>query len=201
MKLVLAVLLTIISCTATAEIYKWTDKHGVVHYEDRQPEKSVVPAAQVKTMELSPIQILDDGSVKNTNKKKENESWFAQWLIQAEDIKTDILQRIKQWRGITPVVSNENIVNGQKIDTKQPTTANKTNTVEIYTAAWCGACKKAKRWLSERGVVYKDYDIEKDPGAALRMQNLGGGRGVPFAVINDKTFEGFNPTGYQAALH
>ena len=52
-----------------------------------------------------------------------------------------------------------------------------------------------------RDRAYKDYDVEKDSNAALRMRKLGGGNGVPFAVINGKTFEGFNPTGYQAALH
>ena len=200
MKIMLAVLLTIISCTATAEVYKWTDKHGVVHYEDQQPEKSdKIPAAKVEMLELSPITILDDGSVNNTN--KENESWYAQWLDRAEELKTDILQRINEWRGATPVVSNESIVNNQKIDTRQSSAANQSNTVEIYTAAWCGACKKAKRWLNDRGVAYKDYDVEKDSNAALRMRKLGGGNGVPFAVINGKTFEGFNPAGYQAALH
>jgi len=200
MKLLLAVLLTSISYSATAEIYKWTDKHGVVHYEDRQPEKSdKIPAAKVETLELSPITILDDGSVKNTN--KENENWYAQWLDRAEELKSDMLQRIHQWRGLTPVVTNQDLVPNQKIVTQQTTAIKQPNTVEIYTAAWCGACKKAKRWLSEHGVAYKDYDVEKDASAALRMRKLGGGSGVPFAVINDKTFEGFNPAGYQAALH
>lgn len=200
MKIMLAVLLTIISCTAAAEIYKWTDKHGVVHYEDRQPEKSdKIPAAKVETMELSPIQVLDNGSVNNIN--GENEGFVAQWLSAAEDLKTDILQRINQWRGVTPVISNQDIVSNQKAATNQTTTTKQPNTVEIYTATWCGACKKAKRWLSEHNIKYKDYDVEKDASAALRMRKLGGGSGVPFAVINDKTFEGFNPADYQEALY
>ena len=200
MKLILAALLIMISCTVSAEIYKWTDKHGVVHYEDQQPDKSdKIPTAKVKTMELSPIQILDDGSVKNI--KKENEGFVAKWLSAAEDFKADMLQRIDTWRNVTPVVTNQDIVPNQKIITNQTAATKQPNSVEIYTAAWCGACKKAKHWLSERGVAYKDYDVEKDASAALRMRKLGGGNGVPFAVINDKTFEGFDPAGYQAALH
>jgi len=194
MKLILAVLLTIFSCTASAEIYKWTDKHGVVHYEDQQPDQTdKIPATKVEALELSPITILDNGRVKSTD--KENESFAAQWLSKAEELKTDIMKRFDQWRATTPVVTNETVVSAPK------TAANQTNTVEIYTAAWCGACKKAKRWLNDSGVVYKDYDIEKDSTAALRMQKLGGGGGIPFAVINGKVFQGFDPTGYKAALH
>jgi mycoredoxin len=181
MKIMLAILFTLVSCTAAAEVFKWTDKHGVVHYEDKPPEnKDKISAAKVEKLELSPIQILDDGSVRNTG--KENAGLLAKWLDKAEDLKVDILRRIETWRGKTPVVSQQ------------------TNVVEIYTASWCSACKKAKRWLGEHGVAYKDYDIEKDANAALRMRKLGGGGSVPFAVINGETFQGFDPAGYQAAL-
>lgn len=198
MKTVLAVLLLTICCTATAEIYKWKDKHGVVHYEDQQPEASKnAPATNVEKVELTPIKILDSGEVKNP--AKGNDSWWAQWQGQAEELKTDLLQRIQQsrigeWFGITPVVTNETVINN-------PPAAKKPNSVEIYTTAWCPACKKAKRWLAERGIAYKEYDIEKNPASALRMNKLGGGGGVPFAVINGETVLGFDANAYQAALH
>lgn len=200
MKFALAALLALISCTVTAEIYKWTDKHGVVHYEDRQPEvtgKGAPP--KVETVEVSPIQILEDGHVNNTN--KENEGLFTQWLSKAENLQIDMMQSIRQkiaeWRNATPVITNDTIAQQQNA-ARQPSIKN--NTVELYTAAWCGACKKAKRWLNERNITYKEYDVEKNSKAALRMRELGGGNGVPFAVINGKKFQGFDPNGYQAAL-
>jgi glutaredoxin-like YruB-family protein len=194
MKTVLAILLLMISCTATAQIYKWTDKHGVVHYEDQPPEKSdKVPAAKIEKVELTPIQILDDGQVKNPG--KQNESLWAQWMGKAKELKTDLLKQFDQLTNKTPVVTNDTVVNSNT------TISNRANNVEIYTTAWCPSCKKAKRWLAERGIAYKEYDVEKDHSAALRMNKLGGGGGVPFAVINGKTVLGFDADGYQAALH
>lgn len=182
MKIVLAALLILLSCTTAADIYKWTDKQGVVHYEDQQPTKSEASAkTKVEKMELSPIQILDDGKVNNIS--KENEGLIAEWLGRAEDLKITVINQIANWTGKAPVASK------------------KSNTVEIYTTAWCGACKKAKQWLHTNGITYKEYDVQKDTSAALRMRELGGGGGVPFTVINGETFQGFSPTDYQAALN
>ena len=182
MRILLAALFAMFCLShASAEIYKWTDKHGVVHYGDKRPEQSDnIPAAKVETVELSPIQILDDGSVRNTG--KEDDSMLGQVLARVDEFRTIALEKIATWRGTAPVV------------------ANKPDSVEIYTTAWCGACKKAKHWLRERGVAFKEYDVQKDANAALRMRKLGGGGGVPFAVINGETIQGFNPAEYHAAL-
>lgn len=199
MRTVLAVLLLITCCTATAEIYKWTDQHGVVHYDDQKPaENNKAPAANIEKVELTPIKILDSGEIKNP--AKGNDSWWAQWLASAEALKTDLSQRIQEsgigeWFGITPVITNDTVINNPSAVNNKP------NSVEIYTTAWCPACKKAKRWLGERGIAYKEYDVEKNPAAAARMKKLGGGGGVPFAVINGKTVLGFDADDYQAALH
>ena len=182
MKIALIALLILLSCPATADIYKWTDKQGVVHYEDRQPtENDTSHKTKVEKMELSPIQILDDGKVNNIS--KENEGLIAGWLSKVEDLKLAAINQVNGWTG------------------KSPAARNKPNTVEIYTTAWCGACKKAKQWLRTNGVAYKEYDVQKDSSAALRMRELGGGGGVPFTVINGETFQGFSPSDYQAALN
>ncbi|HSC76184.1 MAG TPA: glutaredoxin domain-containing protein [Pseudomonadales bacterium] len=203
MKIMLAALLILISCTATAEIYKWTDKNGVAHYEDQQPEKNNT-AAQVETVTLKPIQPLEP--IKTTNTNNEDEGWLAQWMNltywmnKAAILKTDIQQRLQQLGFLTPVITNETIAENQNTATnKAPAKPN--NVVEIYTAAWCGVCKKAKRWLNDRNIAYKEYDIEKDSRAAARMQKLGGSNSIPFAVINGKPVQGFSPDSYQAAIY
>jgi glutaredoxin len=181
MKILFAALLLLTSSLSMAEIYKWTDKDGVIHYSDNRPEKnSNAPAPKVETVELSPIQILDNGNVQN--KGTEDSGWMAQLLGQAEELKIGILNRIAKLTGSAPAVSN------------------KPSTVEIYTTAWCGACKKAKQWLRENNVPYNEYDIQKNASAALRMRQLGGGGGVPFAIINNEKIYGFNPDMYQDAL-
>lgn len=72
--------------------------------------------------------------------------------------------------------------------------------VELYTTSWCPYCRKAKAYLQQHGISYRDYDVEKDPAAARRQQQLGGGNGVPFAIINGKKISGFSPGAYAAAL-
>jgi hypothetical protein len=50
-------------------------------------------------------------------------------------------------------------------------------------------------------IPFQEYDVETDANAALRMQKLGGGGGIPFAVINGSTIEGFSAYRYSSALH
>jgi glutaredoxin-like YruB-family protein len=72
--------------------------------------------------------------------------------------------------------------------------------VELYVTSWCGYCKKAKAFLTSRGIPFREYDIERDAGAAQRMARLNSRGGVPVAVIGGKTLVGFSPSAYQHAL-
>lgn len=72
--------------------------------------------------------------------------------------------------------------------------------VELYTTSWCSYCKKARNFFLSRGIVFTEYDIEKDENAARRKRQLGAGRGVPFAVINGRHIRGFSEAIYERAL-
>ena len=172
--LVVLLLSASLASPALAEIYKWTDEKGVIHYADKKPaDTGTQSAPKVEQVELSPIQIMSDGSVKNTN----NETIGL--LVQVQDY---IAETLADWRG-------------------EHKTGQDNSSVEIYTTAWCGACKAAKAWLRDNNIRYREYDVEKNRSAALRMRELGGGGGVPFAVINGEKVQGFNAARYQAALH
>lgn len=41
--------------------------------------------------------------------------------------------------------------------------------VVVYSTAWCGYCRKAKAWLTTRGVPFEAKDIEKDPEALAEL--------------------------------
>lgn len=71
--------------------------------------------------------------------------------------------------------------------------------VELFTTNWCGYCRKARAYLQQQGVSYREYDVEKDRAAAQRKQQLGGS-GVPFAIINGQKILGFDPEAYASAL-
>lgn len=72
--------------------------------------------------------------------------------------------------------------------------------VEIYTTAWCGYCKQAVGFLRSQRIPFTEYDVEKDPAAARRWQELSPGGGVPVAVIGDRVIRGYSREAYEQAL-
>ena len=69
----------------------------------------------------------------------------------------------------------------------------------LFTASWCGYCKKAKAYLAMKGTPYKEIDIEASAGAAYFAQ-AGGQRGVPLLVKNGQRVVGFSAAAYDAVL-
>ncbi len=221
MKTLLAILLFFTSLHASADVFKWTDKQGVVHYGDKPPEQTGKDASADTVAELSPVQILSDGKVVNPQQNTvqlaklfDNEGKPAPDNLQGyAETATKILEQLKQiigsplentmiqiaaWRNTTPTISNDTISTNANTSTNTTASANK---VEIYTAPWCGACKKAKQWLREKNISFQEYDIQNDANAALRMKKMGGGGGIPFTIINGNTIEGFSAYRYSSALH
>ena len=55
----------------------------------------------------------------------------------------------------------------------------------VYSSTWCGDCRQAKTFLAEHGVEYELVEIDKDPGAAVHLEEQTGKRGVPYFVLDD----------------
>lgn len=51
--------------------------------------------------------------------------------------------------------------------------------VTVYGTSWCGACKAARAYLTERHIPFADKDIERDPAAARELAEKGRRLGVP----------------------
>ncbi len=51
-----------------------------------------------------------------------------------------------------------------------------------------------------RNIPFNEYDIEKDPVAALRRQKIDQRPGVPLAVINGYVIVGYSEKNYEIAL-
>lgn len=59
----------------------------------------------------------------------------------------------------------------------------------MYTTAWCPDCWRAKTFLKERGVVFREVDIEKDPSAEeVVLKANDGRRRVPTMEIGGRYF-------------
>jgi len=76
--------------------------------------------------------------------------------------------------------------------------------IVIYSTMWCPDCRRAKSFLQERGVAFREVNIEDDPDAedlVLRVNN--GRRKVPTIQVGDRYFacSPFNPVQLASELN
>jgi glutaredoxin len=71
--------------------------------------------------------------------------------------------------------------------------------VTLYTTSWCGYCKRARAYLAQKGIDYRDIDIEA-PGGAAAFAQAGGRGGVPLLVADGRHVRGFSLAGYDAVF-
>lgn len=119
----------------SADIYRWTDENGEVHYSDRPARDRVSESVEVDVNTYASVS-------------------YA----------TSIL------RG------------GQK--------------VILYSASWCSACKKAKRYFEANDIQYKEYDVEKSQKGRTDYRRLNA-KGVPVILIGKKRMNGFSERGFE----
>jgi mycoredoxin len=61
--------------------------------------------------------------------------------------------------------------------------------ITIYSTTWCPDCRRAKAFLKERGVEFREVDIEQDPTAEeIVIKANHGKRKVPTLHIGDRYF-------------
>ncbi|MFL6198573.1 MAG: glutaredoxin family protein [Thermoanaerobaculia bacterium] len=65
--------------------------------------------------------------------------------------------------------------------------------VLVFSSAWCGDCRRAKRVLEEAGAAFEEVDVDRDSQAeALILERSGGRRVVPTLRFDDRVWA-FNP--------
>jgi len=59
----------------------------------------------------------------------------------------------------------------------------------MYSTSWCGDCRRAKKFLNERGVKYREINVDEDPEAEeLILKVNDGRRKVPTFEVNGRYF-------------
>jgi glutaredoxin len=80
-----------------------------------------------------------------------------------------------------------------------------TPVVTIYGTSWCGACRAARQYLTEKKVPFADKDIERDPAAAKELAEKAGKLGlptdrVPIIDVRGRLLLGFDRARIEALL-
>jgi mycoredoxin len=73
----------------------------------------------------------------------------------------------------------------------------------IYSNSWCVDCRRAKQFLRERGIAYREVNVEQCPEAEALVLRVNGGRcKVPTIEINGQytTLSPFDPHKLADAL-
>ena len=73
--------------------------------------------------------------------------------------------------------------------------------IVMYSASWCGVCRKAKRFLAENGLRYQEIDADETPGAWGKIEGMTGHRGVPVIIVDGElTPAGLRPSNIMRAV-
>jgi glutaredoxin 3 len=64
--------------------------------------------------------------------------------------------------------------------------------VVIYSTPTCPYCKRAKDYLTRKGISYIEHNVAVDRAAAKEMVKKSGQLGVPVILIGDEVIIGFH---------
>jgi glutaredoxin 3 len=66
--------------------------------------------------------------------------------------------------------------------------------VLMYTTAWCPYCNRARALFQQKGVAYKDIDVEQVEGARDEMRARSGRNTVPQIFVGELHLGGYDDT-------
>lgn len=59
----------------------------------------------------------------------------------------------------------------------------------MYSTSWCGDCRRAKQFLNERGVAFREINVDEDPDAEELILKVNyGRRKVPTFEVDGRYF-------------
>jgi len=64
--------------------------------------------------------------------------------------------------------------------------------VTVYSTPTCPYCKRAKDYLTQKGVPFTDYNVAEDREKAKEMIQKSKQMGVPVIVVDNDVIVGFN---------
>ncbi|GAY76829.1 glutaredoxin and related proteins [Sporolactobacillus inulinus] len=75
------------------------------------------------------------------------------------------------------------------------------NEITVYTTNTCPYCHMVKNFLSEKGMLFKEVNVQQDPAAGQRLVETTGQMGVPQTNVNGQWVLGFDPSRIMSLIH
>ena len=72
--------------------------------------------------------------------------------------------------------------------------------VTVYSTPTCPYCKRAKDYLTQKGIPFTDYNVGEDKEKAKEMIQKSKQMGVPVIAVDDEIIVGFNQTKLDSLL-
>jgi glutaredoxin len=72
--------------------------------------------------------------------------------------------------------------------------------ITMYSTSWCRVCKDARKYLSEAGITYDEYDVDTDRDADRRLRAVNPRHTVPTFDIDGAVMTGFSPGAIESML-
>ncbi len=73
------------------------------------------------------------------------------------------------------------------VDTSKPRSAQ----VTMFSTSWCPHCRRAKAYFAQKGVAFREVDIEASDDGRREFEAFGG-RGVPLIIVGERRMRGFD---------
>ena len=73
--------------------------------------------------------------------------------------------------------------------------------ITLYGTDWCGVCQRARAYMNDKRIPYKDFDIDRDEQARARAYSLNPRRSVPVITIDKELLIGWSPKSLEERIN
>ena len=177
------------------------------------PEAETAPPAEPAVEEVGPE--LPQRPATSTARSETEVITFRSIL---EDTQMSRKERIRAFENLDPAalqkpVARSNVTGGPLTDgvrrpaqEREPAeweiaTARRRVPVVMYSTAWCGVCKRARKYFKEERIAFEEHDVDKSPTARAEYLQLNPRRSVPTIKIADEVIVGFSAAAVEQALN
>ncbi len=88
---------------------------------------------------------------------------------------------------------------GSAAPRQQATATKQQPRITMYSAEWCGVCKKAKAYFKQNKIQYTDYDVEKSSKGKRDYAKMKS-KSVPQFVVGGEKVRGFSVKRFEKLL-